>query len=1852
MPRLALAAECTRTWTGAVSGEWQIAENWSPEVAPASTDVACVPKEKTAQIVSGTQFVALLQGEGRVTIAAGSLAVMGGEQSHIQKLNLTGGALRGPGELLVTEFLHGDGGSMEGAGKTVIGAEATGHVDPQEEGPGLRLTEQRDLNVKGLLEVGGLGGQLNVIESAALSVLNAGGMAVKGPEAGVALGESADLVNDNDVSVAGPEAEIRGSEGILFDNSGSLVVNAEGVGNGLVGGTGATPKLVNTGTVRKSEGSETTLVGFQVDNEELVEAQSGTLAFIAGGNSGQELLDSWVATEWESQIAFAQGTFTFGEKAEMRGVILGLEEASLKGHRFEAEEADLWLDESDLEITGAGEKSSFAWLGTASGQIELINKGALVAENLFVENGSFDGGSESTLTLQFSALEGGSIQVDADSKVDLGSFYQEEGATTIGAGSSFQSSSPYVAHGTFEIGAGSEADLGRFYQEDGETTIGSGSAIESESPFVERGPFEIGANSTVDFGRFFIQEGATTIAAGSLFDAEDAYVETGSLEIGENVDFAVEDFYLEEGAVDVSAGATANLVEGYLEGGTLSGAGNVIADEFGWESALMSGSGMTRVNKLGGVFAEASEAATLEQRLLVTQGFFSLKKGTLMMSNGARLRNEAVFNTSSEASAFGPQIRVAPASVSNPRIVNKREFNKEEGAGTTTVTVPFENNGSVHQASGTLHIVNRLGVLASEKFGIPCPCADPVEAASGAFFEDQTDMAIGGLGLGLNLTRTYNAYAASDLGLFGYGWASSFGGRLVIEEEGAAITVARADGSTVPFTTDGKGGFDPPAWSQATLTGNGEAGYVYTEANQIEHRFAPSGALQGIVDRNGNETLFSYNEAGRLRAVEDPVGRQIAFTYNGEGLVEIAEDPMGHLVHYVYEGKELVSVTLPSEEGPRWQFDYDPAHLMTKMIDGRGGETVNEFDELGRVISQTDPAERITSFEYDGFHTRMTNEATGAVTDFWFNSNNQPTSVTRGYGTEDATTDTFTYDEAGHNLTRTDGNDHTTTFTYNLAGDRTGMVDAAENETKWEYNATHDVISETTPNGETTTIVRDAAGNPEMVLRPAPGEATQVTSFEYDAFGQQESRTDPLERTSTYEYNGQGDLKGETNPEGETRAWGYDENSQLISMVSPRGNEEGAEASEFTTTIERDPQGRSEEIIDPLGSKTEYAYDANGNLESETDAKGQTTEFAYSPADELIETKKPNGAVLKTEYDGAGDVVAQIDGNNDATVYVRDVLRQPIEIIDPLERKTVQAFDAAGNLETVTDPLERVTTYSYDPANRLEEVAYSDEATPDASFEYDPDGSLTKMVDGSGESTYVYDQLGRLEETTNGHGDTVAYEYNLADEQERIVYPNGKGVDQDFDDAGRLESITDWLGKITSFVYDADSNLEAIQFPAATGNVDEFTHDPMGRVLSVEMKKGAEALASISYERDKLGQVEAMENEGLPGPEKETYEYDENNRLTKAGSEVFEYDLADNPIKTPGSTNAFDKASQLETGTGVAYEYNPMGERIKSTPAVGPATNYAYDQAGRLTFVKRAAEGESLGIDEALSYDGAGLMSSRAYGESVGFLTWETTSKLPRMLSDGQRYFISGPGGFIVEQISEEEQTFLHPDQLGSLRSLTAASGESTATFTHGAYGGLQASTGSQASPIGFTGQYTGSQSGLQYLRARFYDPATSEFLSRDPQAEHTRTPYLYAEGNPLNLVDPSGECVLGLPCPDIDIDLCDPALQIGGKSFICMDADERANTAGGIIDQGLTPPFSGMGPIPKWSGGPLLRDFLGLDVDECSPEYEGAAAATAAARLAAGLPNALRYAGKAQDAARSLSKQLGEEFVHVRKDW
>ncbi len=84
------------------------------------------------------------------------------------------------------------------------------------------------------------------------------------------------------------------------------------------------------------------------------------------------------------------------------------------------------------------------------------------------------------------------------------------------------------------------------------------------------------------------------------------------------------------------------------------------------------------------------------------------------------------------------------------------------------------------------------------------------------------------------------------------------------------------------------------------------------------------------------------------------------------------------------------------------------------------------------------------------------------------------------------------------------------------------------------------------------------------------------------------------------------------------------------------------------------------------------------------------------------------------------------------------------------------------------------------------------------------------------------------------------------------------------------------------------------------------------------------------------------------------------------------------------------------------------------------------------------------------------------------------------------------------------------------------------ATYEYDVFGEVSDSTGTLANFFDFAGEQSDSSTGLQYLRARYYDTASGRFISQDPIVGIAGDPrsqnrYLYVLNNPVNLVDPSG---------------------------------------------------------------------------------------------------------------------------------
>ncbi|MGH9305472.1 MAG: RHS repeat-associated core domain-containing protein, partial [Acidimicrobiales bacterium] len=193
---------------------------------------------------------------------------------------------------------------------------------------------------------------------------------------------------------------------------------------------------------------------------------------------------------------------------------------------------------------------------------------------------------------------------------------------------------------------------------------------------------------------------------------------------------------------------------------------------------------------------------------------------------------------------------------------------------------------------------------------------------------------------------------------------------------------------------------------------------------------------------------------------------------------------------------------------------------------------------------------------------------------------------------------------------------------------------------------------------------------------------------------------------------------------------------------------------------------------------------------------------------------------------------------------------------------------------------------------------------------------------------------------------------------------------------------------------------------------------------------------------------------------------------------------------------------------------------------------------------------------------------------------------------DGTTDYVYGPNGLPLEQIDSSGRVFyyLH-DQLGSTRALTDSSGAVVATYTYGPYGQLASSSGSVTNPFRFAGQYQDGESGLYYLRNRYYDPTTAQSMSVDPALGATGSAYGYVGDNPLNTVDPSG---------------------LWGWNLI-SDVSQAAGDVGGYVARHKVITGIALGVVGVASGG---AGFL----------VEGAVAATVLSATAAATGGAAAY--------------------------
>ncbi len=864
--------------------------------------------------------------------------------------------------------------------------------------------------------------------------------------------------------------------------------------------------------------------------------------------------------------------------------------------------------------------------------------------------------------------------------------------------------------------------------------------------------------------------------------------------------------------------------------------------------------------------------------------------------------------------------------------------------------------------------------------------------------------------------------------------------------------------------------------------------------------------VASITDALGHATTRSYDAGGRLLSATDPRGHKTTLTYDAQGNLASSTDPLGNTIAVGYDAAGNPR-TWTDAAGHIYENEFDAAGRRTRMIDALGLTTTLAYDANGNLTGQGDggggaswalnydAANRIVGAAVGGYQRALTYDAAGAVT--------QATNAAGGAVP-------FHFDLAGRltGIERPAGGS-ALARAYDAVGNVVADTDAAGNVTRYTYDVADRLVGTTFPDGSMERRSYDAGGR-LLELQDALG---RVTRYRYDALGQVSAITDALGGETTFQYDPSGNVSVETDAAGRTTTYRYDALNRVVETTFADG---------ATLIRSLDETGRLVETRDAAGAPTRFAYDALGRLSAVTDALGQVT---------------------RTEYDGMGPRRAVVDANGHTTRFEYDGSARPTRSVYPLGDSERATYDATGRVLSRTNGTGESVGYEYDDQGRLTRIVEPGGAAD--AYEYTIDGLVSRITNADGVTRFDYDpRTRRLLRITDPDASHVRYAYDAKGNRTLMAYAAAGGSESitrfAHDALDRLIEITDPSGGITRQAYDAVGNLTSIVRP--NGTRSEFAYDPRHRVAAVVHRSGGTVLASEIYTRDLLGNTTRVER--ADGSRLE-YAYDALSRLTAerhldAGGSVlstaaFAYDAVGNLIRRgdPAAPTllVYNANDQLVSAGGIAYAYDAAGRRIEERPTspAGAAVRYAWDARDRLRSFTAAD-----GTTTAYRYDFAGMRQAKVSGAGTTRLladrynaTTHTQIVDERSPAEPRRSFVFG-----AQLLAETEAgvtSARHADGIGSTRLLTSAAAGVTGTFDYDAYGALVAHSGAATPRHLFAGEYFDPESERYYLRARYYDPLSGAFLSRDPARGDVRNPlslnrYVYALGNPVNRVDPSGQ--------------------------------------------------------------------------------------------------------------------------------
>jgi RHS repeat-associated protein len=183
-------------------------------------------------------------------------------------------------------------------------------------------------------------------------------------------------------------------------------------------------------------------------------------------------------------------------------------------------------------------------------------------------------------------------------------------------------------------------------------------------------------------------------------------------------------------------------------------------------------------------------------------------------------------------------------------------------------------------------------------------------------------------------------------------------------------------------------------------------------------------------------------------------------------------------------------------------------------------------------------------------------------------------------------------------------------------------------------------------------------------------------------------------------------------------------------------------------------------------------------------------------------------------------------------------------------------------------------------------------------------------------------------------------------------------------------------------------------------------------------------------------------------------------------------------------------------------------------------------------------------------------------GDRTNYLTgWSLPQVLLEYDEQGNILKDYAFGDGLIRSRTGGTEVFYHMDGLGSTRLLTNADGTVSDRYNYDAYGVLLTHAGTNNNSFLFAGEQRDSSTGLDYLRARYYDPDLGRFISKDPFSGFITDPmsqhdYQYAHANPVRFTDPTGYFSMTELGAGMAIGSILASMTYAGYSFIQEGAD------------------------------------------------------------------------------------------------